>query len=240
MKIQLCLFSGVFLLAQTVLAEPVEKKEIEITANTVAVAAGPQTEILVSAKETLQSLMNDKGGLLEKAALAEAECLAVFPNFKSAAVLIGGQHSDGVAVCKTKSSEWTDPAFVDLRGVSFGTQAGLETGSLVALFKNEKAAKELKEGKVNLGAEVGYIFDEKSKSLAANTTSPKDVVVYSNTKGMHAGALLKGSYIAVDDDENRAFYKDEKVTIASVLSTKAAEKGSVEVNELLLLLPKRS
>jgi lipid-binding SYLF domain-containing protein len=237
LRLTLTMFIAVTLFGGTTIAEDASEKEMtktKVTSQSLVVAQGEMTDILLQSQSALEKIRAEQKHLTDEH-IASAECIAIFPNFKKAAFLIGARHSDGVASCKTDNGKWSSIGFVDLRGVSFGAQAGFESGQVLALFHNEKAAQKLKDGKMRLAADVSYAMGEEGKEIEA-ASDRYDVTFYSDKEGFYAGAGLEGSYIVADDEEARQFYK-EKHTLMTTLNSEPSEKAHAEIQELLVLLP---
>jgi lipid-binding SYLF domain-containing protein len=132
----------------------------------------------------------------------KAQCIAIIPSVVTAAVVVGGSHGDGVAICKT-SAGWSNPAFVDLNAASLGVQVGAKSSDLILYLTSTKAAEALKKGKMELGADASVTAGNFDRSYTAEGT---DIVAYQNSSGAYVGASIAGGHMSSDDDSNRAFY----------------------------------
>jgi SH3 domain-containing YSC84-like protein 1 len=66
----------------------------------------------------------------------KARCVAVIPDLKKAAFIVGGEYGKGVMSCRTGVG-WSAPLFVQLAKGSWGFQAGAEQVDVVMLIVNE-------------------------------------------------------------------------------------------------------
>jgi len=82
-----------------------------------------------------------------------ARCVAVIPNLKKGALIIGGEYGRGVMSCRAGEG-WSAPVFLELAKGSWGFQAGAEEIDVVMLVMNESGVQKLLKNKVNLGADA--------------------------------------------------------------------------------------
>jgi len=158
--------------------------------------------------------------------LRSAECITVIPAVKKGAIIVGGEHGDGVVSCRTATG-WSAPAFVTITGGSVGIQAGLEHQDLVLLM-NKQAEQELSRGEWNLGAEAvatGPVSEETGGPQGNGWKTP--VLVYTTTTGAFAGASLQGSKISMDDQNMRNLY-GPNATLQSVLNGQVQPPASAQ------------
>ncbi|MCB0320974.1 MAG: lipid-binding SYLF domain-containing protein, partial [Bdellovibrionales bacterium] len=223
--------------------QPLETEQeggMKVTSEALKVAQGEITDVVINARKTFQKFTTGDKPLIPESALHGAQCAIVFPEVTRVAVVVGGQHGDGVATCRGADDKWSGIGFVDLRGASIGAQLGVKSSSVVVLLNNQNAAEQLKKGKMRFAADVSYAFNNQGAEKEMATDKTTDVKVYSDTGGAFASASLKGSYIVADDEEIQKFYKDEVKTLYAALSAVPAENSTAEVKELLVLLPSES
>src|SRR5450432_2838157 len=79
----------------------------------------------------------DKG--IPEDMLANAHCIVIVPNMKTAAFLVGGKYGKGILSCRTKgNSGWSAPAAVRIEGGSVGFQIGGSETDLIMLVMSER------------------------------------------------------------------------------------------------------
>src|SRR5438045_9792029 len=83
---------------------------------------------LQDAAEVLQELHATPDKDVPQELWERAECVAVIPNVKKAAFIVGGEYGKGVLSCRNTASPigWTAPAFMMLAKASVGVQLGGE------------------------------------------------------------------------------------------------------------------
>ena len=92
------------------------------TATSVSAAiSGAETARLTSAAQVVQDIRND----IPQQYWDRAHCVAVIPELKKAAFIVGGEYGKGVMSCRAGDG-WSAPAFMQLAKGSWGFQAGAE------------------------------------------------------------------------------------------------------------------
>jgi SH3 domain-containing YSC84-like protein 1 len=147
----------------------------------------------------------DKG--IPKSVLDKAKAVAVFPGITKAGFIVGGRGGQGV-VSRRVAGGWSAPAFFNLGGADFGAQIGVEKIDAVLLFMNDDALTSLLKDKVELGGELSATAGPVGRTASATTDAllRAGILSYSRTKGLFAGAVLKGAAITPDNDLNESVY----------------------------------
>ena len=100
------------------------------------------------------------------------------------------------------------PVVVRAGEASLGLQLGGSSAETIYVMMNEETPRQLFEGRFNIGVDAAAVAgphaSEIEKSNQALLSVP--VLVYSNKKGLFAGAAVKSGYITRSDSVNRAFY----------------------------------
>jgi len=156
----------------------------------------------------------------------KAECVAVIPGLKKAALGIGGEYGRGVLSCRTGET-WSAPIFLQLAKGSWGLQIGAEEVDLVLLAMNRKGVDKLLANNVSLGADASVAAGPVGRSANASTDAAlkAEMLAYSRSRGVFAGIDLSGGVLKPDKDANIDAYgetvKPEDVVFKS--SVKAPE-----------------
>jgi lipid-binding SYLF domain-containing protein len=122
-------------------------------------------------------------------------------------IVIGAAAGSGFASCKT-SSGWSAPAPISIGGGTVGAQLGYQETDLVALVTSAKGMKGLENGNFRVGADASATAGPVGTGRGAGTelVSNADMVSYSRSRGLFAGAELNGTTINLDNDAARALY----------------------------------
>jgi SH3 domain-containing YSC84-like protein 1 len=154
------------------------------------------------------------------ALLQRANGVFVAPDYGKGAAVVGARGGEGVVLLRN-GDDWSNPAFYNFGGLSIGAQVGGAGGSFAMLLMNDRAVDAFRtKNSFSLDASAGLtIVDYSAGSQAA--TGKGDVIVWSDTEGLFAGASLGISGIVRDEAENRAYYDayyGQKVSVEQVLS----------------------
>jgi SH3 domain-containing YSC84-like protein 1 len=136
-----------------------------------------------------------------------ARCVAVIPDLKKAAFIVGGEYGKGVMSCRS-GDRWSPPVFMQLAKGSWGFQAGAEEVDVVLLVMNEQGVQKLLQNKVNLGADASIAAGPLGRQGHVGTDGAltAEIISYSRAQGLFAGIDLSGGVLRPDDDANTSAY----------------------------------
>jgi lipid-binding SYLF domain-containing protein len=136
-----------------------------------------------------------------------ARCVAVIPDLKKAAFIIGGEYGKGAMSCRSGET-WGAPVFMQLAKGSWGFQAGAEQIDVVLLVMNESGVQKLLKNKVALGADASVSAGPMSRqgSVGTDAQLQAEILTYSRAKGLFAGIDISGGVLRPDEDANKTVY----------------------------------
>ena len=143
-------------------------------------------------------------GILEK-----AEAIAIFPSLAKGGFVVGGQWGRGViSVRDTKSGRWSAPAFLTLGGGSFGAQIGATAIDLILVVMNRRGVEHLLANEFKIGGEASVAIGPVGRAAEASTDAAlrAEILSYSRSRGLFAGAAFSGSVVKEDKDANLRYY----------------------------------
>src|SRR5215510_9874375 len=150
---------------------------------------------------------------IPKPLIKRAECVAVVPGLKKAALGFGGQLGRGAVSCKKDAGKgpYGPPAMISVTGGSFGFQIGGEETDVVMLFMTPDSLKHLLRDKVTLGVDASAAGGPKGRTASAetNATMRAEILTYGRARGVFAGISLKGAVLRPDKDANKSLYGQE-------------------------------
>ena len=176
-----------------------------------------ELEQVAKAAEAFREIMSVPDKAIPKRILDDADCVAVFPSVIKAAFGIGGRGGRGVVVCRTAKG-WSAPAYLNIGGGSFGAQIGVSSTDYIMLFMTPDSARSLLENNVKLGGNVSAAAGPIGREAGAATDLKLNaqILSYSRSKGLFAGAALEGAVIETANDDMRDVY-GPNATARSVL-----------------------
>lgn len=162
---------------------------------------------LSSATRTLQEIEATPDKSIPRSILSDAKCVAVVPGFKKGAFVVGGEYGQGVATCRTARG-WSAPAFIQMRGGSFGFQIGGQSTDLILVAVNQRGMQDLLKSKFKIGGNASAAAGPvgRDASAATNLTLKSELLTYSRSQGVFAGVDLSGTMVNQNVEDTRAFY----------------------------------
>lgn len=136
-----------------------------------------------------------------------AQCVAVIPELKKAAFIVGGEYGKGVMSCRM-GEHWSAPIFMQLAKGSWGFQAGAEQVDVVLLVMNRSGVDKLLKNKVNLGADASVAAGPLGRQgqVGTDAAMKAEILSYSHAQGIFAGIDLSGGVLRPDEDANKNVY----------------------------------
>lgn len=201
-----------------------------------------EADRLENAGTVLREILNVPDNIPEQL-LDKAECVIVIPSVVKFAFVFGWSYGRGVMTCRTGSDftgPWGAPTMMALEGGSFGLQIGGQATDYVLLVMNPRGADSILSSKVKLGAGVAAAVGPKGRDAIAATDAAlrAEVLSYSRSRGLFAGAFLDGSTLRPDNNANKKLYKRTVSAKEIVLDGRISAPAAAEL--LLSALNKRS
>src|SRR5215470_8861021 len=184
---------------------------------------------LYESSKVIDELIKAPDSDVPKDLLRKAECVAVIPSLKKAALGFGGEIGRGAVTCKKDAGKgpFGPPAMISLTGGSFGFQIGGQETDVVMLFMTPDSFKHLMRDKVKLGVDASAAGGPKGREASAetNATMRAEILTYSRARGAFAGVSLNGAVLRPDNEANEKLY-GRKVEVKELV-----EHGNVAIPE---------
>lgn len=180
----------------------------------------------------------DKG--IPQDMLANAHCVVIVPNLKTAAFVIGGKYGKGFLSCRNKlGTGWSAPGTVRIEGGSVGFQIGGSETDLIMLVMNQRGVDKLLSSKFTLGAEGSVAAGPVGRTATAQTDAQMhaEILSWSRSQGLFAGLALEGATLRQDLDDNRTLY-GKKLENRQIVTTRVRTPAAAA--KLVALLNKYS
>ena len=168
--------------------------------------------------------------------LADAHCIVIVPDLKTAGFIVGGKFGTGFMSCRRKDGAgWSAPGAVRIEGGSVGFQIGASSTDLIMLVMTEKGSQKLLESKFTLGAGASVAAGPVGRTATAQTDAKlhADILSWSRSQGLFAGVALEGATLREDGDENAAIYGKKLENRDIVMSGMAVPKVAAPLIALL-------
>lgn len=159
------------------------------------------------AAKAFEAIMQVPDQAIPRDLLSRAKAVAVFPRVIKVAVTVGGEGGRGV-VSRRTSSGWGDPVFLRGGGASVGPQIGASSTDFFLLLMNDESIEGLMKDKFELGGEAAVAAGPVGRNAGAATDALMHAAIlsYSRSRGLFAGANVKGVVLRPEDDLNIAVY----------------------------------
>jgi len=159
------------------------------------------------AAKAFEAIMQEPEKAIPAEVLSKAKAIMVFPQVVKVAFAVGGEGGRGV-VSRHVNGGWSQPIFVRGGGPSVGAQIGASSTDFFLLLMTDDSVEGLMKDKFEVGAEVGAAAGPVGKYHGAGTdaTMQAQILTYSRSHGLFAGANVKGIVIKPENDLNTAVY----------------------------------
>jgi len=156
----------------------------------------------------------------------KAVCVGIVPSEIKGAFVVGGSYGRGVLVCrKDGDGPWGAPSMFTLGAGSIGFQIGAKATDVVFIVMNPEGARKLVQDSVKVGGEISAAAGPVGRSAEGATDAQlhAEILSYSRSRGLFAGASLDGSVVKQDKEDNRKLYGRDitakEILIDSVVAT---------------------
>ena len=199
--------------------DPMKKLTVVFLFLTICAPAFAEESQLQKATNVVNEIMGtpDKG--IPQDMLDRAVCVGIVPSELKGALILGGAYGRGVLVCrKGGDGAWDAPSMFTLGAASIGFQIGGKATDVVFLVMNPEGMKKLVQDSVKLGAELSAAAGPVGRSAEGATDAQlhAEILSYSRTRGLFAGASLDGAVVKQDKDDNEKLY-GRKVSAKEIL-----------------------
>ncbi len=189
-------------------------------------------ETLRNAATVLQAMLSSKD--IPPSILEKADCIMILPSVKKFAVGIGGTGGRGPLSCREGNGftgKWSPPAMYSIGGASAGFQVGGKASDIVIAIMAPGAVEKVLNSKVKVGSDVSAAAGPGASAGTMGNTA--DMLTYSRSSGVFAGASIDGASLNPDSDANQRLY-DKTVTAKQIVSgdVKATSAGASLVSLL--------
>lgn len=174
-------------------------------------AGTPNRKDLVERVETCEAILRefqaDPQYAIPKAVLAKARGLVVVNQFKGG-FIIGVQDGYGTVMVKRQDGTWSVPALIRAGEASFGLQLGAKSVETIYVITDDSTPRLIFNQRFNIGVDAKAVAGPNAAESEAvtNQVLRAPVLVYSRKVGLYAGATVKSSWIARNDDANFLLY----------------------------------
>ncbi len=167
--------------------------------------------------------------------MSEARGVLIIPELVQGGFILGAAGGRGVLVARTKPNDWSYPVFYGMGSGSIGLQIGGKVSEIVFIIRTEKGLQAILDHKFKFGAEAGVTMVAVGIGLEGASTAAggADIVAFSNSAGLFAGASIEGSYLDADSDWNALYYGQGATAKTIALDRKFSNPGAEPLRKFL-------
>ncbi len=167
--------------------------------------------------------------------MSQAKAVLIIPELVQGGFILGAAGGRGVLVTRTGPGDWSYPAFYGMGSGSIGLQVGGKVSEIVFIIRTEKGLQAILNSKFKFGAEAGVTMVAVGIGMEGASTAAggADIVAYSNSNGIFAGASIEGSYLDADNDWNALYYGQGATTRDIVMDRKFSNPGADPLRQFL-------
>jgi SH3 domain-containing YSC84-like protein 1 len=218
-------------MSRKITSAPVKKNFIAVLlcfAAVVPAVAQKADKRLVESTAVLKTIMSKKE--ISDTAWSKAVCVLVFPSVRRVGVGIGVTYGRGVLVCRTGTDmrgKWGAPIMYSLDVGSLGAQLGTTSTDYVLLVVSQRGAQKILSGKLKLGAGASAVAGPSGANATVYNDPNVDILSYSQSKGLFAGAALGSASMGSDDKANKELYGKD-ITDTAIQSGEVTTPASAQ------------
>jgi len=203
---------------RTALAGAAAAVALPLAAAVPARADAKRQSLVDSCLETARKVLTGKDFPDAARNMNTARGVLIIPELVQGGFIVGAAGGRGVMMARTNPRDWSPPAFYNMGSGSLGLQIGAKVSEIVFIVRTEKGLAALIDHKFKFGAEAGVTMVAVGIGLEGASTAAvgADIVAFSNSTGLFAGASIEGSYLDADSDWN-ALYYGQGATARSIL-----------------------
>ena len=127
--------------------------------------------------------------------LEKSKCIGAIRVVK-AGFMWGGQGSTGLVSCRTEENEWSMASFMQVSGVNWGFQIGIQFMESVMLFISDQARQLLNHFSFQVGSDIGVAVGPVGGGSDAGVMPKAGILTYDRSVGLYAGTTFNGSIIS--------------------------------------------
>ncbi len=165
--------------------------------------------------------------------MTKAKGVLIVPELVQGGFILGAAGGRGTLLARSSPNNWSYPAFYGMGSGSIGLQAGAKVSEIVFIILTDKGLAAILDHKFKFGAEVGVTMVAVGVGMEGASTAAggSDIVAFSNSAGLFAGASLEGSYLDADNDWNALYYGQGATGRAIVTERRFTNPGAEPIRQ---------
>lgn len=202
----------------------------------VAHAQTEQQTLVDRATLSVQEVMRENDPNAFVTLLKRSRAVMVCPRLFRAGFIIGGEGGGCVLVARDGGGSWSSPAFFGLGSGSVGFQIGVSDSQVIMMILTDRGLNAVLNSQFKFGADAQVAIATVGAGVEGSTTAAlgADIVTWSLSRGLFAGAALEGSIMAARSEWNQAYYGREISPRQIVIGMEAHNPGADPLRQVLM------
>jgi lipid-binding SYLF domain-containing protein len=220
---------------RTVLAGTAAAFAAPLLAGRAAHADARRQSLVDSCLDTARKILAGKDFPDAARQMETARGVLIIPELVQGGFILGAAGGRGTLMGRSSPRDWSPPAFYGMGSGSVGLQIGAKVSEIVFIIRTEKGFNAILEHKFKFGAEAGITMVAVGIGMEGGSTSAggADIVAFSNSAGLFAGASVEGSYLDADNDWNAMYYGNGATTKAIVVDRRYSNPGAEPLRQFM-------
>ena len=198
-------------------------------------ADAKRQSLVDSCLETARKVLGGKDFPDAAKFMANARGVLIIPELVQGGFILGAAGGRGVLMARRGRKDWSPPAFYGMASGSLGLQIGAKVSEIVFIIRTEKGLNAILDHKFKFGAEAGVTLVAVGVGVegASTAAAGADIVAFSYSAGLFAGASIEGSYLDADNEWNALYYGPGANTKAIVIDRRYTSPGAEPIRQYL-------
>lgn len=195
-----------------------------------------QQALVDRATLAVQEVMSDNDPQAFVRLLKRSRAVLVCPRVFRAGFFVGGEGGGCVLSARDGAGSWSSPAFMALGSGSVGLQIGVSDSQVVMMIVTEKGLNAVLDSQFKFGADAQIAVATVGAGIEGATTAAvgADIVTWSRSRGLFAGAALEGSLLAARSEWNKAYYGRDVSPRQIVIGMEVHNPGADPLRQILM------
>ena len=161
----------------------------------------------------LEEIMKIPASSIPEALFREAYGLVIVPGMLKLSFIGSFQRGQGVLLVRDSTmNQWRQPIFVTLTGAGAGFQAGVQSMDIILVLRTQKSVDSItsRDRQFTLGVDAAAAAGPvgRQASLSTDIQLRSEILSYSRTRGLFAGASIDGTVVDIDTAAGQRFYAE--------------------------------
>ena len=164
---------------------------------------------------TIEKIQVEEKFSIPASIMSEAKGIIVLRQYE-AGFIFGAKGGYGMALVKDHDGNWGPPIWIKTGEISGGLQAGAHSLKVVFVIMSDRGLRMLKKTRFRIGVDASVTVGPTSANANARSGAAAELLAYTDTEGLYAGATFDGGFLVPDNKANSLTYQQD-ITVAEII-----------------------